>query len=119
VALADVNSDRWPDLLVANNDAAMQVFESVPPPGARSLTVELKALPVLTIGALVKVTLESGKTFIREISAGGSYLSQSSSSPQFTIPIGESAKSISVRWSDGETTSAQVTSDTMSISRGH
>lgn len=43
VALADVNSDRWPDLLVANNDAAMQVFESVPPSGARSLTVELKA----------------------------------------------------------------------------
>jgi hypothetical protein len=119
VALADVNSDRWPDLLVANNDAAMQVFESVPPPGARSLTVELKALPVLTIGALVKVTLESGKTFIREISAGGSYLSQSSSSPQFTIPIGESAKSISVRWSDGEMTSALVTRDAMTISRGH
>ncbi|MCH1420288.1 MAG: VCBS repeat-containing protein, partial [Akkermansiaceae bacterium] len=119
VALADVNRDRWPDLLVANNDAAMQVFESVPPPGARSLTIKLKALPGLAIGALVKVTLESGKTLIREISAGGSYLSQSSSSPQFTIPVGESAKSISVRWSDGETTSAQVINDTMSISRGH
>ncbi|MDB4551962.1 FG-GAP-like repeat-containing protein, partial [bacterium] len=119
VALADVNSDRWPDLLVANNDAAMQVFESVPPSGARSLTVELKAPWVFTMGARVKVKLESGKTYIREISAGGSYLSQSSSIPQFTIPIGESAKSISVRWSDGETTSAQVTRDAMTISRGH
>ncbi|MDA7895458.1 CRTAC1 family protein, partial [Akkermansiaceae bacterium] len=119
VALADVNSDRWPDLLVANNDAAMQVFESVPPSGARSLTVELKAPWVFTMGARVKVKLESGKTYIREISAGGSYLSQSSSIPQFTIPIGESAKSISVRWSDGEIISAQVTRDAMTISRGH
>tara|TARA_B100001057_G_scaffold232662_1_gene232854 strand:- start:3355 stop:6969 length:3615 start_codon:yes stop_codon:yes gene_type:complete len=119
VALADVNSDRWPDLLVANNDAAMQVFESVPPSGARSLTVELKAPWVLAVGARVKVKLESGKTYIREISAGGSYLSQSSSIPQFTIPIGESAKSISVRWSDGEMTSALVTRDAMTISRGH
>lgn len=119
VALADVNSDRWPDLLVANNDAAMQVFESVPPSEARSVTVELKAPWVLTMGARVKVKLESGKTYIREISAGGSYLSQSSSIPQFTIPIGESAKSISVRWSDGEMTSALVTRDAMTISRGH
>jgi hypothetical protein len=97
----------------------MQVFESVPPPGARSLTVELNAPSVLAMGARLKVKLESGKTLIREISAGGSYLSQSSSIPQFSIPIGESAKSISVRWSDGEITSAQVTREAMTISRGH
>lgn len=83
------------------------------------MTVELKAPWVLTMGARVRVKLESGKTFTREISAGGSYLSQSSTIPQFTIPIGESAKSISVRWSDGEVISAQVTRDAMSISRGH
>ena len=34
-------------------------------------------------------------------------------------PFGESAKSISVRWSDGEMTSAQVTRDAMTMSRGH
>ncbi|MDB4438338.1 FG-GAP-like repeat-containing protein [bacterium] len=119
VVLVDVNSDRWPDLVVANNDAAMQVFESVPPSGARSLIVELNAPSVLTMGARVKVKLESGKILIREISAGGSYLSQSSSIPKFAIPIGESARSISVRWSDGGTTSAQVTRNAMSISRGH
>lgn len=119
VALVDVNSDRWPDLLVANNNAAMQVFESVPPAGGQSLTVELKAPSALAIGALVKVELKSGKVLIREVAAGGSYLSQSSSLPHFAIPAGEIAKSIVVRWSDGETSSEQVDRDSMTISRGN
>ena len=117
VALVDVNNDRWPDLLVANNNAAMQVFESVPPAGARSLKVELKAPSVLAIGALVKLELKSGKTLIHEVAAGGSYLSQSSNVPHFAIPVGETASSIVVRWSDGEMSSQEATPGTMTISR--
>ncbi len=117
VALVDVNNDRWPDLLVANNNAAMQVFESVPPAGARSLKVELKAPSALAIGALVKLELKSGKTLIHEVAAGGSYLSQSSNVPHFAIPVGETASSIVVRWSDGEMSSQEATPGTMTISR--
>ncbi|MDB4357872.1 CRTAC1 family protein, partial [bacterium] len=117
VALLDVNNDRWPDLLVANNNAAMQVFESVPPAGARSLKVELKAPSVLAIGALVTLELKSGKTLIHEVAAGGSYLSQSSNVPHFAIPVGETASSIVVRWSDGEMSSQEATPGTMTISR--
>ncbi|MDB4493473.1 FG-GAP-like repeat-containing protein [bacterium] len=117
VALLDVNNDRWPDLLVANNNAAMQVFESVPPAGARSLKVELKAPSVLAIGALVTLELKSGKTLIHEVAAGGSYLSQSSNVPHFAIPVGETASSIVVRWSDGEMSSQEATPETMTISR--
>ncbi len=117
VALVDVNNDRWPDLLVANNNAAMQVFESVPPAGARSLKVELKAPSALAIGALVKLELKSGKTLIHEVAAGGSYLSQSSNVPHFAILAGEAASSIVVRWSDGEMSSQEATSGTVTISR--
>ncbi|MDB4382772.1 FG-GAP-like repeat-containing protein [Akkermansiaceae bacterium] len=117
VALLDVNNDRWPDLLVANNNAAMQVFESVPPAGARSLKVELKAPSVLAIGALVTLELKSGKTLIHEVAAGGSYLSQSSNVPHFAIPVGETASSIVVRWSDGEMSSQEATPETMTVSR--
>ncbi len=117
VALADVNDDQWPDLLVANNNSAIQVFESVPPVGVKSLRVELDASSVLTTGAFVKVELKSGKTLIREVAAGGSYLSQSSSVPHFAVPADDDAKSVLVRWSDGETTLKAVDADLMKISR--
>lgn len=117
VALADINDDQWPDLLVANNNSAMQVFESVPPVGVKSLRVELDASSVLTTGAFVKVELKSGKILIREVASGGSYLSQSSSVPHFAIPVGDAAKSVFVRWSDGETTSKVVDADLMKILR--
>ena len=117
VALVDVNSDRWPDLIVANNNAAVQVFEARPPEGAKSLTVQLEASSVLKTGALVRVTLVEGRTMIREVAAGGSYLSQSSARPQFTIPAGMTAKSVSVRWSDGETTSLDVRGEFVVIRR--
>ena len=117
VALADVNDDQWPDLLIANNNSAMQVFESVPPAGVKSLRVELDAQSVLTTGAFVKVELKSGKILIREVASGGSYLSQSSSVPHFAIPVGDAAKSVLVRWSDGETTLKVVDADLMKISR--
>lgn len=117
VALVDVNSDRWPDLIVGNNNAAVQVFQARPIESAKSLTVQLNASPVLKTGALVRLTLAGGRTMIRELNAGGSYLSQSSSRPQFAIPLGMSAETISVRWSDGETTEKKVEGEAVVIRR--
>ena len=108
VALTDLNRDGWPDLMVGVNGGEMLMFERVPPGEGAVLPVELQAPAALEIGALVSVRLASGKSLISEIYAGGSYLSQSSPVLRFPIPAGESAKSVSVRWADGETSETQV-----------
>jgi hypothetical protein len=102
VALADLNGDQWPDLIVGVNNGGVKVFESRPSSKGEVLTIILQAPQVLKLGALVKVELESGVVLLNEIYAGGSYLSQSSEISRFTVPKGESVKAVSVRWSDGK-----------------
>jgi hypothetical protein len=108
VALTDLNSDGWSDLLVAVNGGEMQVFERQPPVDSSPLAVELAASQALEIGARVRVVLASGQALASEVYAGGGYCSQSSPLQRFAIPPGERAVSVEVRWSDGRVSSQEV-----------
>ncbi|MFT4551192.1 MAG: hypothetical protein ACI9MB_005173, partial [Verrucomicrobiales bacterium] len=113
VALTDLNGDAWPDLLVAVNGGELQAFENVPPAGSRPLVVELRGgqrrtgtparlVPSGAIGARISVKLDSGRPLVKEVYAGGGYLSQNSQLTSFAIPAGDNVESVSVRWADGK-----------------
>lgn len=108
VALADLNGDQWPDLIIGNNNASMQTFECLPPSGAEILTIDLKSPDVLEIGARTSVELKSGGRLVNEIYAGGGYLSQSSRLVRVAIPKGDEVEKVSVRWSDGKESTGSI-----------
>ena len=118
VAMTDLNDDGWQDLLVAVNGGELQAYEIQPPGGANQLLVELSDM-VGAVGARISVRLNSGKTRVKELYSGGGYLSQSSSRIGFTLPRGETAQSVVVRWADGVTSKAAEVKGrtTMSIDR--
>ena len=118
VALTDLNGDGWQDLLVAVNNSQMKAYESIPPAGGKIVTVDLDAADALKIGSLVTATLSSGKQLIFEITAGGSYLSQSSRRIRFVVPKNESIREVAVRWSDGKTDMLKVVKNDSSIRIG-
>jgi hypothetical protein len=108
VTLVDLNGDAWQDLLVTVNNGEMKVFESVPPSGSKIVTVDLDAADALKIGSLLKAKLSNGRELTCEVSAGGSYLSQSSRRIRFVIPENDTLTEITVRWSDGDTKTTRV-----------
>ena len=115
VALTDINGDSWPDLLVGNNNAEMQVFEHRPGPSTRTLTVRLYAPGHLTVGARVTLNAKRAEPVVQEIYAGGGYLSQSSPIPRFAMSEAAEPTQIIVRWANGEMTRHAVGADLSEI----
>ncbi len=119
VALADLNNDAWPDILIGVNNGEMQVFESVPPPGGKIVTVDLKASDSLKIGSWVTATLSNGKKLTAEVTAGGSYLSQSSRRIRLAVPRNETIREVTVRWPDGRLNSVKTSGEESALKIGH
>ena len=118
VALADLNNDAWPDILVGVNNGEMKVFECVPPPGGMVVTVDLEAPDSLKIGSLVTATLSNGKKRTAEVTAGGSYLSQSSRRIRLAVPRNKTIQQVTVRWSDGRLNSVKTSGEESALKIG-
>ena len=104
----DWNNDGWVDFVVSVNNGKMKLFENNP-----DVSNELNSLKVRLsyaqgnpngVGSKVSVIMEDGTVQSDEVSAGGSYLSQSSPDLFFGVGLEKKIKSINVRWPDGKET---------------
>lgn len=102
LATADLNNDGRLDLVAGVNDDALVAFE----PSSQSttfLSLQLKGKNGNTQAAGSKITVkfDDGTQRVAEVSAGNSYLSQSSPLTNINIPKGAKVSGIKVRWPDG------------------
>jgi hypothetical protein len=99
----DLNADGADDFVVSVNNGRFRTFQSAVTKGRR-LQFRLrgpKGNPS-AVGAKVIVTTSVDSRPLRhaaEVYAGGSYLSQSS--PRISLPVGEGAVNVLVKWTDG------------------
>lgn len=114
LASVDVNQDGWEDFVVGVNDEPAQVFLNnlADRSPNRSLRIRLagKAGNSTAVGARVTVKAEGVPLQTSEVTAGGSYLAQSS--PELVFAVGKEATGpvhVTVRWPDGNTTESDIT----------
>lgn len=103
LAIADLNEDHWPDVIVGlNNGPAKTFIHRGQNSGGRMLQVNLEGPKgnKSAIGAMVTFTTDK-RILAQEVYAGGSYLSQSTPDLFFGISPDEEIRSISVRWPEG------------------
>jgi hypothetical protein len=104
----DWNDDGWVDFVIGVNDSKMKLFET-------NVTSRNELLPLRLrlsyadgnptgIGSKVSVLMDDSMVQADEVSAGGSYLSQSSADLFFGLGSNRAVKSIKVRWPDGQET---------------
>ncbi|MBD28918.1 MAG: hypothetical protein CMO38_06705 [Verrucomicrobiaceae bacterium] len=107
----DWNDDGWVDFAIGINDGKMKLFEN-----NAKIRDELRSLKLRLsyadgnptgIGSKVSVLMDDGMVQSGEVSAGGSYLSQSSADLFFGLGVDKMVKSINVRWPDGQQTMHQ------------
>ena len=113
LSAVDLNGDGWIDFVVAVNQGRVRAFENPGHEPNRVLKVRLqgRAGNLAAVGARVTAYLDDGSARTAEVYAGGSYLSQSSSSLIFGLGRSLRAERLAVRWPDGRTTETPISSD--------
>ena len=107
LAVADVDDDGRPDYLATQNDGPLLAFvASARGGGERGLTIRLRGPlgNLVGVGARVVVERRNGGALVREVSAGGGYLAQSSAVQFFPSIRPSEVVRVIVRWPDGEST---------------
>jgi hypothetical protein len=99
----DINDDRWPDFAVGINNGEVQIYENLKAGPGRPLVVRLSNCPgnPTAVGARVVLQTSQGKSQAAEVSAGGSFLTQSGGDLYFGSREGDGVAKINVRWPDG------------------
>ncbi|MBL6832481.1 MAG: CRTAC1 family protein [Pirellulales bacterium] len=96
--------DRDGDLDLASThvkEPATLLLNDSPPQG-RGFTVQLIGRAVNRDAIGTRVTLETDRArYVRQVTGGGSYLSQSPAVVHLAIPTGEQFRRLQVRWPDG------------------
>jgi hypothetical protein len=123
LTVTDLDGDHWPDLLVGINDQPLQAFvnrgsvSGQDSAGGRILAVRLHGPSgnPTAIGARVTVEQMGDVPQTAEVSAGGGYLSQSSPTLTFGLPVGNQLKQIQVRWPDGSQSTHTSSDDRVEI----
>ncbi len=107
LATIDIDDNGTPDLVCGVNDSALLLLRNqTRRAGVRWSTISLEGLPgnPTAVGARLSIETSLGRMLVREISGGGSYLSQSS--PRQYLPMGEKEwiSKIRVLWPAGRET---------------
>lgn len=111
LAIADVNNDGRPDILVTQNNDRLLAFANNNNTG-QPLAVRLKGKPGNpdAIGARVTITYSNGTKQTAEIYGGSGYLSQSTTTLFFGSEPQVKAEAVIVRWPDGSRSSHDIES---------
>jgi hypothetical protein len=117
LTVTDLDGDHWPDLLVGINDQPIEAFINQRTEDGRMLTVRLHGPSgnPTAIGARVTVAQNGDVSQTAEVSAGGGYLSQSSSTLSFGLPVDGQFQQIEVRWPDGTQSTHTTSNDRVEI----
>ncbi len=105
LAACDFDNDGDLDLAVQNNGGAPLLLENRRPPSGRWLGVvpRGRAPNTAAVGARLTLTTAHGRQ-VRQVTAGGSYLSSGDRRVLFAWPAADRARELAVRWPSGETT---------------
>jgi hypothetical protein len=109
VAVADLNLDRRPDLVVGVNNGPVLAFENQATAEARHVAIRLRGLAgnPQAIGARLTVRLSGGGRRHLEFSGGGCYLTHGTNERFLALPTGVEIEAIDVRWPNGTTTTTK------------
>ena len=107
MAVADIDHDGWPDIVVAQNNDVLRVFRNGGVPGRKSYAVQLRGPKGNTtaVGSRIVVEYAGQAKQTMEIYGGSGYLSQSCSSRFLGSPNGLPPTKVGVRWPDGQRSS--------------
>jgi hypothetical protein len=117
LALTELNGDGLPDFLVGVNDGAWRAWQMAGDPAAgakrRWVKVDLRgrAGNPTAVGARLQLLGDGSKPQVREVTAGGGYLSQASSSQWFSVPADATGLRLEVIWPGGATSEAAIPLD--------
>ena len=102
IAFGDLNNDGLVDAVVTSLGDLPSVLLNTTKNGNRRLTVRLSQTPPNGEAIGSRITLKtSSRSLIREVEAGGSYLSQNDLRLHFGLGTDEKIEYAEVRWSDG------------------
>jgi enediyne biosynthesis protein E4 len=104
LAAADIDNDGDLDLLVTNNAGVADLLRNGGVAGSNSLSVKLVGTQSNrnAIGARVRATA-GGKTQVREVRAGSSYLGQHDLRVHFGLGRTTAIERLEIRWPNGQT----------------
>jgi hypothetical protein len=105
-ATADFDGDGRMDLFITNNGEPSQLFRNVTPDAGNWLALRLEATNGNrdAIGARATVHAGSGKDYVREVRAGGSFASQHDRMLHFGLGEMNGIDSVTILWRRGDTT---------------
>ena len=117
LAVTDLNQDGWPDFVVGINNGEPVTFENRGSQQNRVLNLQLQGSKGnrAAIGARATLTLEDGSSQTAEVSAGGGYLSQSTTRITFGLGQKGRAGEIEVRWPDGRVTKTNAVPNELNV----
>lgn len=117
LAVADLNRDGLPDLVVTRNNDTALTFTHATALGTRWFRVVLhgKTGNPTAIGARVRFELADGSAQTLEVSAGSGHFSQSSPALFFSAPAATAPKAIRVRWPSGAESSHEITASSGTV----
>ena len=105
--LADLNDNGHPELIITTNDGPCHTFTlGDKPQGFLKITLQGKAPNHHAIGSRLLVHYANGTVIAHEVTAGGGYLSQSTTT-QFIDVYQQKVKRIDVIWPDGAKSSSE------------
>ncbi|MCB1203099.1 MAG: VCBS repeat-containing protein [Verrucomicrobiae bacterium] len=114
LGVSDLNQDGRPDLLVGvnNDEPSLFINEGAAESEGESLLVRLAGPPgnPSGIGTRLELRVEGWPLQIREITGGGSYLTQCDPMPSFALPKGRGGE-LSVRWPGGKEETRSIPAD--------